>query len=202
MPIKSGNLFFESVSISDGRVRSGEVVTVTATVGNGALSVRENDPDACSNDANPCPPPGLFDTTGYCTEVEFAPTWSANSVADHACINIAISGIGRHTFQAEFTAPNVTAVTEMAIDATLRGASGLIEEEATDRLSLTVEPPPSGGNGVGACTGNADCPESHVCHNGDCVPGFMGIPRQQAIIVGSVASVGLGVILLTRDTDS
>lgn len=202
MAIKGGNLFFESVSLSADRVKSQRTVTVTAVIGNGALAIDPlTEPDACRNDASPCDPPGIFDTNGYCAEVEFAPTWTA-AIAEHACINITLEGAGLHTYQQEFVVPRVTSVTDVSIDVILRGASGQVAEEETRTLTITVEPVEGdgggGGDGGGPCASDDDCPEGHVCHNGECVRAILGVPRRQALIAGSGIGIGIGLILLSR----
>lgn len=206
MPIKAGNLFFESVSLSAEEVRPQRTVTVSAIVANGALAINPlTEPDACRNNASPCPPPGIFDTNGYCAEVEFNPSWTTPVTENH-CINIAVSGVGTHLFQQTFAVPKATERVDVPIEVTLRGASGEDPEEETQTLTVTVVPEDGGdggGNGGNGqpCGDDGECPDGQVCHKGKCVPGVLGLPRRQALIAGGGIGIGLGLILLSAGSD-
>lgn len=187
MPLKGGNLFIEDVRISpSGPFRPGDPVFIEVDVGNGALAIGLDDPDACSSPQTLCEPPGFLETRGYCAGVGFS--FGGTLHEEEACIQIALSGAGVHTFEHSFVVPSSPGSHDITI--TLF-ASGSGESESTTR-SITVEAPPGDGDDDGGNGGDG---------NGDGEETILGLTQTQAMVAGGAGLVALGLLIAGTPDD-
>lgn len=175
--IKGGNLYIDAIRLTQ-EVDAGQPIEIEVDVSNGAVSIMPDDPDSCSNNANPCVGGGVGDTVGYCAALTITPKWAGIGDTETQCIRTAFIGVGTHTFTKSIIAP--ASGGEFEIDFTLAGSGSNEQTTVTETVTVRGD---GGGNGGGGNGGNGD-------GNGDTIA---GLPTSWVVAGGGVA-LGVGLI--------